>query len=142
MGISALRSPVVAALACVLGLSSMETFTREVAALDTVQAEQATADHRTAEEPGHPLAEMFMVIDHGCALLGPDGQEKERLESITNAAGAISPNGRWAAFSKSDPNPPPGKGQGKLVIQSRVRREERTTVPMVWGTTGSSFLPI
>ena len=54
----------------------------------------------------------------------------------------ISPDGCWAAFSKSEANPPPGKQHGQLVIQSRSHPEDQTTVPMIWGTTGSSFLPL
>jgi Tol biopolymer transport system component len=85
---------------------------------------------------------VFLVRERGYALLNRDGQEVQRLETITNAAGALSPDGRWVAFSKSEPNSPPGKARGGLVIQSRVDREKRKTVPLVWGTTGSSFLPI
>jgi Tol biopolymer transport system component len=94
-------------------------------------------------ESDRPLAEAFLVIDRGCALLGANGEEIERLESITNAAGAISPDGHWVAFSSSRPvASPAGDWQGKLVVQSRIRPEERTTVPEVWGSTGSSLLPI
>ena len=67
---------------------------------------------------------------------------RRALESITNGAGAISRDGLWAAFSQSEPNPPPGKRQGKLVVQSRVNPEERMVIPLIWGTSGSSFLPL
>jgi hypothetical protein len=40
-----------------------------------------------------PASDTFMVIDRGTALLGPDGEEIERLESIAHAAGALSQ--RW-----------------------------------------------
>jgi Tol biopolymer transport system component len=85
-----------------------------------------------AGEPDHPGPETFLVIDQGCALLGPDGEEVHRLERITNAAGATSPDGHWVAFSS----------RGELVIQSRPRPQERITIPLVWGTTGSSFQPL
>jgi Tol biopolymer transport system component len=120
----------------------MQPLTFGLARLDVAHAKPAFHDRQPAEEPGHPLPERFMVMDRGCALLGPDGAEKERLESITSSVGAISPNGRWAAFNKSDRKPPFGEWQGKLAIQSRVRPQEQVTVPLIWGTTGSSFLPI
>ncbi len=118
----------VAILACVLGLGDAKTVARPCGG--------------RAVEIDDRLPERFMVIDHGCALLGPDGEEIERLDSITNAVGAISPDGRFVLFSKSEANPPPGKRHGELVIQSRVRSDEQTTVPLVWGTTGSSFQPV
>jgi len=86
--------------------------------------------------------ETFLVTDRGYALLGPDGEEKDRLESTVSAAGALSPDKQWVAFSRTKPNSPPGQGQGELLIQSRARPEQRTAVPLVWGTTGSSFQPI
>lgn len=97
--------------------------------------------------PTHALADgpddgTFLVRHRGYAVLGPDGEEKDRLESHTKAAGGFSPNGRWVAFCKVEPNASPGKWQRTLlVIQSRDRHQERTTVPAVWGI-GSSFLPI
>ncbi len=87
-------------------------------------------------------AEMFLVRDRGYALLGPDGEEKDRLESIVSAAGALSPDKQWVAFSRTKPSSLPGESQGELVIQSRARPEQRTAVPLVWGTTGSSFQPL
>jgi hypothetical protein len=94
-------------------------------------------------EADRPVPETFLVIDQGCALLGPNGEEIERLESITNAAGAISPDGHWVAFSKSRPDTSPaGIWRGQLIIESRVRPPERMIVPKVWGGSGSSFLPI
>jgi Tol biopolymer transport system component len=136
MGISRWRILRVAVMICVLSLGDMGPLDRQVSGLDAAQPEP------TAAGPGRPVPERFMVRYRGCALLGPDGEEKERLESITNGAGAISPDGRWAAFSRSEPNPPPGERHGWLVIQSRARPEDLTTVPLVWGTTGSSFLPL
>ncbi len=90
--------------------------------------------------PDHRLPERFMVTDPGYALLGPDGRETERLEPNMNGGGAISPDGRWLAFSKSEPNPSPGHGW--LVIQSRVHAGERRTAPLIWGNSPSSFLPV
>jgi Tol biopolymer transport system component len=84
----------------------------------------------------------FLVTDRGYALLGPDGDEKDRLGAIVTAAGALSPDGQWVAFSNTEPNPSPGHGRGTLVIQSRAHAEKRMTVPLIWGSTGSSFLPI
>jgi Tol biopolymer transport system component len=95
-----------------------------------------------AGESDRPLTESFLVTDDGYALLGPDGAEIDRLDSITNAAGAISPDGHWVAFSRARPiSSVAGKRQSELVIQSRGRPQERATVLLVWGTTGSSFLP-
>ena len=127
----------VAVTVCVLIQGDILRLNRSFAGLDADQAEPTAATNAD-----RPVSERFMVRYQGCALLGPDGEEKERLESITNGAGAISPDGRWAAFSQSEPNPPPGKRQGKLVVQSRVNPEERRIVPLIWGTTGSSFLPL
>ena len=140
MGISDLGILCVAVVACGIGLGSSVMVNYRLAVLK--QAQPAAAQRQAAEQPDRQLPERFMVIDGGCALLGPDGEEKERLESITSAAGAISPDGRWAVFTKSEPNSTPNKRNGELVIQSRVRPNERSTVPLVWGTTGSSFLPI
>jgi Tol biopolymer transport system component len=137
MRISGRKILSVPALACVLSVGFVEALARASAGLDP-----APVASTAAVEPDRPFPERFMVIDRGCALLGPDGEEKERLESITNAAGAISPDGRWVSFSKSEPNPPPGKPEGQLILQSRVGAKERATVPLVWGNTGSSFLPI
>lgn len=138
---SELRIVCVALMAVVLNLGGMETVSCQFAGLDAVQA-GTVSDSQPADEPERPTPERFLVIDHGCALLGPDGVEKERLESFSSAAGAISPDGRWVVFNRFEPNPLPGEHQGTLVIQSRVRSKERTTVPLVWGTTGSSFLPL
>jgi Tol biopolymer transport system component len=134
MRITDRRIKCVAVTVCVVIHGDMLTRTRSFAGHDAVQAQPTAA--------GRPMPERFMVRYHGCALLGPDGEEKERLESITNGAGAISQDGLWAAFSQSEPNPPPGERQGRLVIQSRVNPEERRIVPLIWGTSGSSFLPL
>jgi len=91
--------------------------------------------HAIADDPDTGL---FLVRERGYALLGPDGNERERLETTTSGAGTMSPNGQWVAFSKRESNPP----RGILVIQSRAHPEQRTTVPLVWGTSGSSFLAI
>jgi Tol biopolymer transport system component len=142
MWISDRRILGVAVTICILRLGDSVTVTRSLAGLDADQAEPPAAGRQADAEPNRPLAEGFMVRYQGCALLGPNGEEKARLESITNGAGAISPDGRWATFSQSEPNPPPGKRQGKLVVQSLVNPEERRIVPLIWGTTGSSFLPL
>lgn len=89
-----------------------------------------------------PLPERFLVRHQGYALLGPGGEEAERLESITNGTGAISPDGRWIAFSKYELNQPKGQEHGELVLQSRIRPSDRHVVPLVWGTTGSSLQPL
>jgi Tol biopolymer transport system component len=129
-------------MVCALGLGDKALLAYRFPRLDAAQTEPASTARQAAAGPDHSLPESFMVRYQGCSLLGPDGAEKERLESITNGAGAISPDGRWAAFSKSEANPPPGKLQGQLVIQSRSHPDDRTTVPLIWGTTGSSFLPL
>jgi Tol biopolymer transport system component len=95
-----------------------------------------------AEQSDRRPAERFFVIDRGTALLGPDGTETERLDSIANAAGGISPDGRWVAFARSDPNSPADNPRGQLVIRSRIRPDEATAIPQVWGNAGSSFLPL
>lgn len=100
-----------------------------------------------ADEPGpelaeRPLPECYFVVHKGTALLGADGSEIERLDAITSAAGAISPDGRWVAFSRSRPiDRPDGGSRSELVIQSRAQPKEHRSVPMDFGTTGSSFLP-
>jgi Tol biopolymer transport system component len=142
MGISELRTLCVAVMVCVLRPGDLETLVCQFASLDAARAEPTAVGRQAGEEPDRPVPERFMVIDRGCALLGPDGEERERLESITNGAGAISPDGRWAAFSKSEPNAPPGKRHGRFVIQSHIHPEDFRIVPLVWGTTGSSLLPI
>jgi Tol biopolymer transport system component len=124
-----------------LGLADGLPLTSQVTGLDAAQTEPTTG--KAVAGPVCRLPERFMVRYQGCALLGPGGQEEERLESISNGAGAISPDGRWAVFSQSEPNPlPAGEQPGRLVIQSRSHPEDRTSVPLVWGTTGSSFLPL
>src|SRR5258708_4783214 len=77
----------------------------------------------TEAVPGEnrPGSGAFFVIDRGTALLGPDGEEIERLDSITYAAGALSPDGNWVAFSQSGEAVPGAKRESKLVIQSRAR---------------------
>jgi Tol biopolymer transport system component len=129
------------AVVCVIGSQNRASVACPDAGPDAAQDGRA-AGRSTAAGPDRSVPERFMVVDRGCALLGPDGEEKERLESAMNGAGAISPDGRWAAFSRAEPNPPPDRNHGELVIQSRVHPEERRIVPLVWGTTGSSFLPL
>jgi dipeptidyl aminopeptidase/acylaminoacyl peptidase len=142
MKIADRRNLCVAVTVCVLRLGDTETITRSFAGLDAGQAAPTSAGRQAPAQPQRPEPERFMVRYQGCALLGPDGEEKDRLESITNGAGAISQDGLWAAFSRSEPNPLPGKLQGTLVLQSRLHPEERTSVPLIWGDTGSSFLPL
>jgi dipeptidyl aminopeptidase/acylaminoacyl peptidase len=132
----------VAAIVCVLGLGELQPVRSHLAGLSAAQPEPNATAQQATTAPGPSAPERFMVSYRGCALLGPDGEEKERLESITSGAGAISPNGRWAAFSKSEPDPPPGKRNGWLVIQSRAHALDQTTVPLIWGSSGSSFLPL
>jgi Tol biopolymer transport system component len=136
------RISCVAVTVCVLMQGDILTTTRSFAGFDSDAAEPTAAGRQAAAEPKRPVPERFMVRYEGCALLGPDGEEKERLETITNGAGAISPDGLWAAFSQSEPNPPRGERQGKLVVQSRVNPAERRIVPLIWGTSGSSFLSL
>ena len=139
MRVSRIPFPGVALLTCVLAPAGMEALARPFANLEAGQAGPTVTGLQTAQVPDRPIPERFMVIENGCALLGPDGEEKERLESISSGTGAISPDGRWLAFDKAEPNPPSNEYQGKLVIQSRIRPDERTIVPLVWGTTGSSI---
>ncbi len=141
MGVYERRLLGLSVMICVLGLAGMGPLTRQVAGLDATQTDP-TARRQAVAGPDDALPERFLVTYQGFSLLGPDGEQKERLDSITNGAGAFSPDGRWVAFSRYEPNPPPGERPGRLVIQSRVRPEDHTTVPLVWGTTGSSFLPL
>jgi Tol biopolymer transport system component len=115
--------------------AGVRAVTAQVAGRDTTVPQAAGV-------PDRSLREQFLVMDHGYALLGPNGEEQERLDSITNAAGAFSPDGRWILFSKLEPTAAAGELQSNLIIQSRLRKDERRTVPMVWGNTGSSFLPL
>ena len=94
--------PCAAILACVIGLGNIKTVARPL-------------DGQAVEIDDDRPSERFVVIDHGCALLGADGEEKERLESITSAVGAISPDGRFVLFSKSEVHSPSGKQQADLV---------------------------
>jgi hypothetical protein len=142
MRIIDLKISCVAVTVCALMHGDILTITRSFAGFDSDVAEPTAAGRQAATEPDRPVPERFLVRYNGCALLAPDGEEKERLESITSGAGTISPDGLWAAFSQSEPNPPPGERQGKLVVQSRVNAGERRIVPLIWGTTGSSFLPL
>lgn len=132
----------VALMVCALGLGEMGPLTRRFAGQEAAQS-KATSDGRQARAGAdHSLPERFLVATYrGHALLGPDGEETERLDSDTNGAGAISPDGRWVTFSTSRHDPPSDKWRGWLVIESRVRPEDRTTVPLVWGVN-SSFLPL
>lgn len=84
----------------------------------------------------------FFVIDRGTALLGPDGKEIERLDDITFAAGALSPDGRWVAYSQLRQTVAGGAWEGRMVVQSRTEPRERSAVPLIWGRTGSSFHPL
>jgi Tol biopolymer transport system component len=136
------RISCVAVTVCALLQGDILTTSRSLAGLDSVLVEQTAAGRQVAAEPDRAVPERFLVTYKGCALLGPDGEEKERLETITNGAAAISPDGLWVAFSQSEANPPPGERQGKLIVQSRINPEERRVVPLIWGTTGSSSLPI
>jgi Tol biopolymer transport system component len=99
----------------------------------------------TADDPPagtHTFPERFLVRHKGYALLGANGDEAEHLESISNGAGAISPNGKWIVFSKFDLHQPKGQEHGELVLQSRIRPSDRHIVPLIWGTTGSSLQPL
>src|SRR5215467_8791546 len=107
MGISERRILCVAVMVCLLRLEHTDPVTCRFSGLDVAQAEPTTADRQNAAEPDRSMPERFMVMDRGCALLGPDGEEKERLEPSTNEEGAISPDGRWATFLNSEPDPPP-----------------------------------
>jgi hypothetical protein len=80
----------------------------------------------------------FLVYYRGYALLGPDGKEKQRLESRTNGAGALSPDGKWVAFAGGVDD----ESHGAMVIQSRSEPHDRTRVQLIWGKSGTSFLPI
>jgi hypothetical protein len=129
----------VAAMLCGLGAVEMRPPTRHAAGDDTARTKPTG---KAVAEPARPGLERFLVKERGYRLLGPDGEEKEILETKTNAAGGFSPDGRWVALSRDEPTPTPGQRHGCLVIQSRSNPENRTSIPLVWGTTGSSFLPL
>jgi WD40 repeat protein len=93
-------------------------------------------------DENRPSSTAFFVIDKGTALLGPEGEEIERLSDVTYGAGALSPDGKWIVFSEARKEEPSDKEIGEMLIQSRRHPDERTTVPLVWGSTGSSFLPL
>jgi hypothetical protein len=139
MGISERPVLYVAVMVFVLGTGHEETLTARLARRDAVQAESITSGRQNAARPDSRMPERIMVMDWGCALLGPDGEEKERLDTTSNEPGAISPDGRWVAFIRSEPNPPPpDRRTGQLVIQSRVQPGDRRMVLLV----GSGFLPL
>jgi hypothetical protein len=79
----------------------------------------------------------FLVRHNGSALLGANGEEIERLDTKTGAAGALSPDGKWVVFATKAPN----DSHSTMVIHSRGGAQPRTTVSL-WGGSGSSFLPI
>jgi RNA polymerase sigma factor (sigma-70 family) len=109
-----------------------------IAASSTAVAPQTP---KPAPTPARALPEAFFVIDRGTALLGPNGEEIARLDSDSNAAGAITPDGDRVAFSKFHKDGR-GGGRSELLIQSRSRPEERISIPKIYGATGSSFLPL
>jgi dipeptidyl aminopeptidase/acylaminoacyl peptidase len=87
-------------------------------------------------------SDTFLVIDRGIVLLGPDGEEIERLDSISHAAGALSPDGHWVAFAQSRQNEYEDRSGINLIVQSRTDSQVRMTIPLIWGGTGTSFLPL
>jgi dipeptidyl aminopeptidase/acylaminoacyl peptidase len=93
-------------------------------------------------EPEGQRPEKFLVWDAGNWLLGPDGKEIEYLNLNTKGPAAISPNERWVIFCEYTPALPEDKRQGWLVIQSRVRLEERRVVPLNWAATGPRAVPL
>lgn len=92
-------------------------------------------DRKGGQPPGGPVRAGFLVSDaEGCALLGADGTELERLPSLILGSGAISPDGRWVINS--------GPGH-ELLVQSRVDPQEQATLPMLWRGRGfATFRPI
>ncbi len=107
---------------------------------ETKGTQRESPSPAAAAPPANQNDATFLVGTYrGYVLLGPDGKETGQLDSKTNAAGAFSPDGKWVAFAKSDPD-------GTAVIQSRLKTGtstlDRIALPMVWGKSGTSFLPI
>jgi Tol biopolymer transport system component len=117
-----------------LAMGSLATITCLISHIEAAQPAAAVSRDR--------MSEQFLVRNKGYVLLGPDGEEKERLEAKMNGAGAFSPDGKWVAFSRSGLNERADQEHGELVVESRAQPREQLTVPLVWGVTGSSFTPL
>ncbi len=90
-----------------------------------------------APAPMRPPA-TFFAEDSGLVFLGPDGHEKQRLApGATN--GALSPDGRWIACCEFDKD----LNRSRLVIRPRGGTGDPVTIPLLWGTAGTSgSLPV
>lgn len=79
----------------------------------------------------------FLVNNVGLILINSNGGEKERLKPYS-VNGAFSPDGKWLACMEF----PEQGGKAHLAIISRGRTEARHTVPLIFGVSGSSCLPV
>ena len=71
------RISCVAVTVCALMQGDILTTTRSFADFDSDVAEPTAAGRQAAAEPGRSVPERFLVTYKGCALLGPDGEEKD-----------------------------------------------------------------
>jgi hypothetical protein len=137
------RPLIVAVQACLLVAPGAWRWSPRAVAAEPARSAPAEAGAPGADDAARSPRECFFVIDHGSALLGADGVELERLDPVMNSWGALSRDGRWVAFGRSAPDRnPDGTRRSEFLIKSRVDPGDTATVPMNWGQTGSSVLPI
>ncbi len=126
-------------LLCVIRLGDTESKACQLAGAENFTPNRLAP---VVAEPERRITEKFMVWSGAYWLLGPDGEEKECLHSLTGGRAAISPNERWVAYREYTPASPEGKRQGWLVIQSRVNPEARKAVQLNWGSPMSRAVPL
>ena len=133
------RTLCVAVMLCALGLADIGPLTREVAGLDAARTEPTTG--KAVAEPARRIPERFMVRYQGVALLGPDGEEKSGWSrSLTGRGRSRRTDAGRPSPVQAEPAAGPEAWPARDPVASNP--EDRMSVPLVWGTTGSSFLPL
>ena len=121
------------------GLTAVITWAAVLAGTGKSQAGPAATGEPAAQVLGRPFPEQFLVIDGDVRCSGRMGRRKNDLTHSPTRRGHLLPMDTGWPSTCPNRTRHRGNGLGKLVIQSRVRPKERTTVPLVWGTTGSSI---
>jgi hypothetical protein len=129
----------VAVFVCVIGLGDTESKAWQFAGVESFAPSQLPP---VVAEPERQIVGKFMVWSGAYWLLGPDGEEKECVHSITGGKASISPDERWVAYGAYTSGSPDDKRQGWLVIQSRVNPEARKSVPLNWESPMSRAVPL